>query len=72
MVRAFGARPREGIDLGVGDHVRPGPQLPAAERVERMLRQDLARQTDGGAHLGSIAFGLQVVELDRGVLARIR
>ena len=49
-----------------------GRELRAAERIERLLREDLAREADRVAEFLAIAFGREVVEEDARRIPRIR
>ena len=72
MEGALGLAPDVGVDVGVGGDGRSGRELRAAVRVERLLREDLARETDRVAEFLAIAFGREIVEQDAWRLPRIR
>ena len=71
MVGALRLAPQVGVDLRVGRDGGPRRELRAAKRIERPLREDLARQPDAVAEFAAIAVCRHVVELDPRRLARV-
>ena len=64
VIGAFGVLADEGVELGVGLHLRPRLDLVADVGREGVLREDLARQADAGAEVLPVLLVAHVVEAD--------
>ena len=71
MIGALDLLADERIDLLVRLHLGARLQLAPAVAIESALGKDLARQAHAGAHLDPVVGLAQIIEADRGLLARI-